>query len=198
MNEKLVAIFSAMTFAEIGAVVATGTYVALAAKEHAACWVFGMVGAALWAYAAFFYFDLYIDALLQLYYVGISVYGWYAWRKEATKTEKSLIIHRLNPQKHLLIISVGLLLSYLVGYLFDTYTAAASTYLDAFTTVFSIITTALVTRKVLENWIYWVIIDITYIYLYISREGYLFAVLSFVFIIISIFGYFNWRKKMKH
>jgi nicotinamide mononucleotide transporter len=185
----------AMTWVEIGAVVATFIYVILAAKENIWCWFFGIIGATLWAYAAYKFFDLYIDALLQLYYVFVSIYGWYEWTKGG-KENKELEISELTTKEHLKLIAGGIVLTLITGYFFGKYTAAASTYLDAFTTVFSIITTYLVTRKILGNWLYWVVIDTVYVYLYFSREGYLFALLNIVFVIISIIGYFNWRRKM--
>jgi nicotinamide mononucleotide transporter len=186
----------AMTWVEIGAVTATFIYVILAAKESIWCWIFGIVGAILWAYAAYNFFNLYIDALLQLYYVFVSIYGWYEWNRGGKKRDK-LEISRLSVEGHFKLIAGGFASTLIAGYFFGKYTAAASTYLDAFTTVFSIITTYLVTRKILENWLYWVVIDAVYIYLYFSREGYLFALLNVVFVGISVIGYFNWRRKME-
>jgi nicotinamide mononucleotide transporter len=184
-----------LTWVEMGAVAATFIYVILAAKESVWCWIFGIIGATLWAYAAYKFFDLYIDALLQLYYVFVSIYGWYEWTKGG-KGNKELEISELTTKEHLELITGGFALTLIAGYFFGKYTAAASTYLDAFTTVFSIIATYLVTRKILKNWLYWVVIDTVYIYLYFSREGYLFALLNIVFVGISIVGYFNWRRKM--
>ena len=198
-----------MTWVEVVAVLASGTYVVLAAKENIWCWFFGIIGAAMWAYAAYAFFGLYIDALLQLYYVGISIYGWQQWTKHSKsqheiiddlndfENSKNLNISKLSLNDNFKIIGGGLLLSFLVGFLFDKFTPAASTYLDAFTTVFSIITTALVTRKILDNWMYWIVIDSVYVYLYASRAGYLFALLNVVFVIISIFGFLEWKRRMK-
>jgi nicotinamide mononucleotide transporter len=106
-------------------------------------------------------------------------------------------ISTLKIKEHAVLIAGGFALTLVVGYFFGRYTAAASTYLDAFTTVFSILATYLVTRKILENWLYWIIIDTVYIYLYFSREGYLFALLNVVFVVVSVVGYLNWQKKKK-
>jgi nicotinamide mononucleotide transporter len=88
-------------------------------------------------------------------------------------------------------------LTVLIGYFFDKYTAAAATYLDAFTTVFSVIATVLVTRKILENWLYWIVIDLVFVYLYSQQGGYGFAFLNVIFTIVAIIGFQNW-KKMKN
>ncbi len=182
-----------MTWVEIFAVIANIIYVLLAAKENALCWPFGIIGAVLWSYAAYFTFNLQIDALMQLYYVLIAIYGWYEWNK-GTTVQKVLKISKLSIKEHFIIIIGGFVLTFLVGYFFDKYTSAAATYLDAFTTVFSIITTYLVTRKILENWLYWIVIDAAYVYLYYSRGGYLFVFLNIVFIIVAIIGYRNWLR----
>jgi nicotinamide mononucleotide transporter len=127
----------------------------------------------------------------------MGIYGWYAWTK-GFKNNASLPISQLKVQNHLIIIVGGFILTYLVGTFFKHYTDAVATYLDAFTTVFSIITTVLVARKILENWLYWIIIDAVYIYLYGSRGGYLFAFLNVVYVIIAIIGYVNWRNQLKN
>ncbi len=200
---EILSAINAMTWVEVVAVLSSGIYVVLAAKESVWCWIFGIIGAAMLAYAAYAYFDLYVDALLQIYYVGISIYGWYQWTRFSdnesnNQNAKALSITQLSFNQNIQIIIGGLILSFLVGFLFDKFTPAASTYLDAFTTVFSIITTALVTRKILDNWIYWIVIDTVYIYLYASREGYLFALLNVVFVIVSIFGYLEWKRKVNN
>jgi nicotinamide mononucleotide transporter len=68
---------------------------------------------------------------------------------------------------------------------------------DSFTTVFSIIATYMITKKVLENWLYWIVIDAVSIYLYLSRDLHLTSFLFMLYAIIAIFGYFSWLKKMK-
>jgi nicotinamide mononucleotide transporter len=57
-----------------------------------------------------------------------------------------------------------------------------------------VLTTWMVTRKVLENWLYWVVIDAVAIYLYIDRELYLTAVLMMIYVVLATAGYFMWRK----
>lgn len=183
-----------MTWIEVVAVITGIIYVILAAKENVWCWSFGIVSSVLSVYAMYVLFDLYIDAALYAYYVIIGFYGWYQWLYGSTE-KAELSINTWSMQQHLYTIGGGIALSLLVGYFFATYTAAAATYLDAFTTVFSIIATVMVTRKVLENWLYWIVIDAVYVYLYSSRGGYLFAFLMVIYTIIAIIGYYNWRKE---
>lgn len=178
---------------ETTAVVTGIIYVILAARENVWCWSFGIVSAALWSYAAFDFYDLYVDAILQLYYVFVGVYGWVQWDKKIENQQK-VNIQTLPIQQHGIYILVGLGLTLIVGYFFDKYTPAAATYLDAFTTVFALFTTYLVTQKILENWLYWIVIDSVYIYLYGSRGGYLFALLNIIFVLVAIVGFVRWQR----
>ena len=70
--------------------------------------------------------------------------------------------------------------------------------IDSFTTCFSIIATFLVVKKILENWIYWIIIDLVSIYIYFSRDLHLTSLLFLVYTVIAIIGYFNWKKKLQY
>lgn len=182
----------ALTWIEIGAVVFSLLYVVFAARARAICWIFGIIGCVLWAYAAFVLYDLWIDGLLQVFYVGISFLGIYQW-KYGGAAKKELGISSMSVQEHGMVIIGGLLLTVPIGYFFAEYTPAAATYIDAFTTVFSIICTFLVIQKKLENWLYWVVIDLVYIYLYVIRGGYLFALLFVLYVLIALRGYFAWK-----
>ena len=169
-------------------------YIILAARENIWCWFWGIISCSLWAVVSF-RGKLYADAVLQLYYVAISFWGIYEWKfKPQEENKEALPITRLTIQQHLKIIVIGILLSLPFGYFLKGYTDAAATYLDSVTSVFAIITTVLVARKILENWIYWIIIDGVYIYLYGSRGMLMTAVIMVIYVIISVFGYFNWRK----
>jgi nicotinamide mononucleotide transporter len=74
------------------------------------------------------------------------------------------------------------------------YTSAAWPFVDSFTAWASVISTVLVIRKVLENWLYWLVIDSISLYLYIDRGLYLTALLFAGYLVICVFGYLRWRK----
>ena len=168
-------------------------YVYLAARENAWCWAWGGVSCLGWAYVSFVQYDLWLDALLQVYYVGMSVYGLYHWKFNNTPNTPAAPVVRWSWRKHVVLLAIGIPLSVFVGYAFAELTPAAATYLDAFTTVFAILTTYLVARKVLENWLYWIAIDVALAYLYASRGAYLFAWLMWVYIGIAVWGWYRWR-----
>lgn len=173
-------------------------YVWLAARENPWCWAWGGVSCALWAYVSLTRYDLWLDALLQVYYVGMSVYGLLHWRIGTTGNEEPAApIVEWRWPRHLGLLVLGVPLSLLFGYGFATYTPAAATYLDAFTTVFALLTTYLVVRKVRSNWLYWIVIDLALAYLYASRGAYLFTGLMFVYVGIAAWGYWRWRPVLR-
>lgn len=145
-------------------------------------------------YALYFYFQLYAEVYLQVYYIGMAIYGYYTW-KYGSKDHTDKAIEIWSSKKHFILILVGFLLAFLLGTFLKNYTEAASTYLDSFTTTFAIIATFMTAQRILENWIYWIIIDAVSIYLYFDRGGYLFAILFVAYTIIAIYGFVNWRKQ---
>ena len=83
------------------------------------------------------------------------------------------------------------------GYYLQNGTEARLPYLDSFTTWSSVVTTYMVAKKILENWIYWLVIDSVSIYLYLDRELYFTALLFSIYIIIIFFGWFSWLKSYR-
>lgn len=181
------------TIFDWGSVIGALIYLILISRENPLGWFFGIIGCAFWAYAAFYQYQLYIDSGLQVFYILISFWGIYKWLYGgADKSE--LPISQLKWSEHAFIIGIGTVLSIVTGWLFSNYTEAAAPYWDAFTTVFSVITTIMVIFKKIDNWIYWFLIDSVYVVLYWSRGGYLFALLFIIYLIIVVRGYFNWKR----
>lgn len=190
MSEFLIIIKN--NFIEISAVIFSVIYVLLAAKKNIFCWYAAIVSVLLYFFICL---DsrLYAESGLQLFYLFMAFYGLYNWNK---KNETKIV--SINAKTHIKLIIIGLLLTFLLGYYLTVYTSAASPLIDSFTTIFSIIGTFMVARKILENWIYWIIIDIVSIQLYISRELYLTGLLFLIYSVIAIYGYFTWAKKFSY
>lgn len=169
-------------------------YVVLAAKENAWCWVWGIVSCGLWAYADFAKYNLWVDGILQLFYVGMGAWGLYTW-KFGGQAKKELLISKMDWKEHVKIIGIGLVLTVLFGFIFSKYTPTALPYEDSFITAFSILATILTVRKKLENWIYWMVTDTLAIFLFAARGAVFFSVVMLLYTIIAINGYFYWRKK---
>lgn len=186
----------AMPFIDWFVTITALIYVFLAAKENIWCWFFGIISCATWAYSTYYNYNLYLDAILNIFYVIMGFVGIYQW-KFGAKDQGALRISKMSTSLHMGILFGGLLLGYFYGYLFDEYTAASATYLDSITTVFAMITTFLVIQKKLENWLYWMGINSIYVYIYAKQGAYLFVVIMLIYIVIAIIGYQEWKQKMQ-
>ena len=173
-------------------------YIILAARENIWCWLFGIISCSLWGYVSF-NANLVADGWLQVFYVGISFWGIYEWKfqKQSIKDE-DLKVSELSLFQHFKIIAIGILISFPLVYFLQKYSFAEAIYLDSLTTVFAIIATFMVARKIIENWLYWIVIDVIYIYLYGSRGLWMLAVIMVIYIVIAVFGYFNWKKELRN
>jgi nicotinamide mononucleotide transporter len=195
MNE-IIQFFSQTTFnwnvVECVAVFFSILYVILAAKESIWCWGAGAISVSLYIYICFFA-KLYPETGLQVFYLFMAFYGYYHWDKK----EQSLQISEWSIGKYLFILVIGAILTFLMGFYFATYTNAKMPIVDSFTTVFSLFATYMVAKKILGNWLYWIVIDAVSVYLYFSRDLHLTSLLFIAYAIIAIFGYFSWIKKMK-
>ncbi len=165
-------------------------YVVFISFKHIAAWYFALVSSCIYVYLCFIS-QLYLETGLQFFYVAMAIYGWLQWKKQTTTDEQLIIKWELK--KHLINIVISSSLVLITGYLFDNYTKQANPYTDAFSTIFSLAATYMVTKKVLENWIYWIVIDAVCIYLFASRHLYMSSLLFFIYTIIAILGYFKWR-----
>ena len=166
-------------------------YIILAVKENIWCWGAALISVSLYIYICFSA-QLYPETGLQVFYFIMAIIGYYMWNKE-NKEE----IKEWSEIKHLLIILLGAILTFFMGFYFSTYTNSKMPIIDSFTTVFSIIATYMVIKKVLGNWLYWIVIDAISVYLYFNRDLHLTSLLFIAYTIIAIFGYFSWMKKMK-
>lgn len=188
--------WAAMSYWEYIAVALGLAYLLLAMKQSIWCWPAAFVGTSIYT-LLFWQGFLYMESLLNFYYLIMAIYGWYQWRSgqgesHQTKSEREIV--SWSWQKHSRWIAIAVIVSLVLGVIMDNYTDAKMAYLDTFTTVFSVMTTYMVTQKVLENWLYWVVVDAASIYLYL-QQGYLpTAGLFLVYTFLAIQGFVMWRR----
>jgi len=168
-------------------------YVILATKRLILCWIFALISSALYVYICFIS-KLYIETFLQVFYFGMGVLGWILWKKSSVENKE---IKTWGIRLNLINIILSGILTLGLGYFFKLNTDQASPFLDAFVTSFALSATLMITKKVHEGWIYFIVVDLVSIYLYASRELYLTSFLSIVYTIIAIFGWLAWLKAMK-
>ncbi|NJO87025.1 MAG: nicotinamide mononucleotide transporter [Lewinella sp.] len=168
-------------------------YVVLAARNNPWCWGFGALACLGWAYLDVMYYALYSDALLQVFYIGMSVWGYFSWR--AARQAPSRPIARMSKIDHFLLLAFGSLSGLLLGYTVSSFLPAAATYWDALTTTFSVGATVFLLKRKLENWAYWVVIDLAYVGIYFSRGAWLLAALMLVYTAVAVYGYCEWKRQ---
>ena len=177
---------------EIVAAILAIAYLILAMLEDIRCWVAWIISSLMYFFVMYSA-NLYMEALLQIFYIFIGLYGLYQWRFKADKKD-ALKITTWSVKNHLIVISALVFLTSLSGYILMIYTAAASPFIDAFTTWGAIAASYLVAKKILENWFYWFVIDFVSVFLFISRELYPTALLFIVYLVLVVIGYSAWRK----
>jgi len=187
MLDKLLTFLQIGSLLEFTAMLLAIAYLLLAIKQHRSCWYAAFVSTALYTYL-FWDVSLLMESALNVFYMVMAVYGWWHWQRD----EKPLAISRWSPQKHAVAVAVILLLSLVSGGLLEANTTAALPYLDSFTTWASVITTFMVANKVLENWLYWIVIDAASIYLYMDRGLNITAMLFVVYVMLAMWGYRQW------
>lgn len=188
--------FSQLPLWELLAVTSALIYVVLAARENSWCWPAAMLSTVI--YTVIFY-DVYLwsDSLLQVYYLLMAVYGWYCWRPVAAQHKLVTPTASQPIQSWPLAVHIKAILGLsitagILGWIMARYSPTSFPYLDALTTVFAVFTTYLVAKKVLENWLYWIVIDALSIYLYIEKDLTPTAILFILYVIIATYGYLKW------
>jgi nicotinamide mononucleotide transporter len=186
---------AAMSSWEIVAVVLAVAYLVLAIRQNIWCWAAAFASTAI--YLVLMYRALlYMESALQVFYLGMAVYGWYHWR-HGPGPDHSLPVSRWPPAWHIAAMVTVLLATLISGRLLSEFSSAAMPYIDSFTTWGAIVATIMVTRKILENWLYWFVIDSVSIYLYVNRELYLTALLFAGYLVLIVVGYLSWRKDLQ-
>ena len=176
---------------ELAAVILAISYLLLAIRQNILCWAAALLSSGLYCFI-FFSVELYFESVLQVFYIAMAVYGWISWKGNNQAEGKGLAVSSLSLQTNLIFIFTIVLLTIISAHIFNK--NSILDYLDAFTTWGAIIATFMVTKKILENWIYWIIIDSVAIFLYLKKDLYLTAALFAAYILIALVGYIAWYR----
>lgn len=171
-------------------------YLVLAIRESLWCWPAAFVASVL-SVVVLYEARLFSESALNVFYAAMAVYGWYQWRfgrRPNVPPSGRLRIAKWPWRLHAVAIFGCLVVSVAVGAVMSGYTTAAFPYLDAFVTVSSVLTTYMVARKILENWVYWLVIDSLSLYLYVARGLYGYAALFALYLVLVVIGWYRWRR----
>jgi nicotinamide mononucleotide transporter len=166
----------------------------LAAKNVIWNWPLAIISVI--AYGFIFYEKhLFADAGLQLYFLAMNIYGWYHWSKASPLNNLAPVVRITKRQILLSVLGVTVVTVFLGSVL--KYTTASYPYLDSFCAACSVVAQVLLARKVLENWLVWVFVDIIYVGIYIFKDLHITAVMYGIYIPIAILGYIDWKKELR-
>lgn len=182
-----------MSPVEITAVGFALAYILLAMRQSRLCWIAACISAAIYL-VLFAEVKLYMEAGLQLVYIAMAVLGWVFWGKDGTEDTLAVTTRPLHFHLVALMgITVG---AACTGFLLSNFTDAARPYVDSTTTVAAIVCTWMVTRKILENWLYWIAINAVSAWLFMDRGLNLTSGLFVLYILLSIAGFMAWRQTL--
>jgi nicotinamide mononucleotide transporter len=170
-------------------------YLLLAIQQNIWCWLCAAVSSAIFAFL-FFNVRLYMEAVLNIFYFAMAIYGWHTWSSGRSEGQGLAVVvwsHRV----HFMALAIVVAVSLGSGYMLDTRTDAAFPYIDSITSWGAVWATYLVARKVLENWWYWLVIDATMIFVFWAKGLELTAVLYILYLLMIPIGLLNWTRSYR-
>jgi nicotinamide mononucleotide transporter len=175
----------------VGAALAIA-YLLLALKQNKLCWFAWIASSILYLYVMY-QAGLYMELLLQVFYLCMGFYGLSQWSKTINNNQNTYV-DLWSIGNHIFAISLVIVLSFLSGTLLSNFSNAALPFIDAFTTWGAIVASYMVAKKILENWIYWFVIDFISVFIFASRGLYFTSALFVTYLVIIYFGYKSWSK----
>lgn len=165
----------------------------LSTRQNILSWPTAIVNVSLYT-LVFYQGRLYGQMGLQLVYLALSVYGWYQWL-HGGEQHGALRVRRASPR---LLIGLGVLnlAAFLALAAILRQTDAALPWLDALLTTTSLVAQWMMTRKILENWVLWIALDLVYVPMFISQRLYATAMLYAAFLVLAVMGVLEWRRSL--
>jgi nicotinamide mononucleotide transporter len=182
------------TLLEVTGVITGLLCVYLAAKNNIWNWPIAVISVGIYI---FIFFDarLYADMGLQVYFMAMNFYGWYYWSRKPENEKKAPVLLITKKEVILSVIAV-IIFTYILGSILK-YTPASYPYIDSFCTACSLVAQVFLARKVLENWLIWIFVDIIYVGVYVFKGLHLTAIMYAIYVGIALLGYIDWRKDYK-
>lgn len=185
-----------LSYVEGVAVVTSFLCVWFYTRQNVWSWPLTIVSAVLYIFV-FFQARFYAQMVLQGVYIIISIYGWYQWLYGGAQ-HSALKVSRVTRATALVLAGIVVVGTGVVAYVLATYTTnAAIPFWDALTTVMSLTAQWMLAKKILENWLVWIVADIIYVGMFVYQGLYLTAILYAGFLVLAILGFLAWRKSMR-
>lgn len=165
----------------------------LSTRENIWSWPTAIVNVALYS-VLFFREKLYADMGLQVIYLLLSFYGWYEWLYGG-ENRGELHVSRITPRLAAILAVAGAAGAVGLGTILHRNTDASLPYLDATLSVFSLIAQWMMTRKLLENWVLWTVLNVVYVWMFLFLKHLNFTAFQYaVFLVLAVVGFRDWRR----
>jgi len=171
-----------------------------ATRANILTWATGILNE-VFLFILFYQVQLYADMFLQVYFLIITLYGWYNWNKKSIENK----IINLNIRIKLLILAIIIICSLISGIIFTKIhlylptffkIQAAYPFVDSFVMVSSVIATVLLAKKKIENWYLWITVNVICVILYYKKGIYFLSLEYFIFLGLACYGFCNWKKQL--
>lgn len=172
-------------------------YIFFSIRRSILTWPTGLLTSVLYI-VVFFRSGFYADMGLQVYYVGISIYGWFYWLKGKEKQNSLKVPIQKTSIKLWGILSAATALIYaLILFILLKFTDSQVPFMDSLTTALSIVATWMLARKYIEHWVIWIFVDTFSSGLYIYKNLWPTVFLFLFYTMMAFVGYFEWKKDLK-
>ena len=168
----------------------------LSTREKISSWPVAIINVGIFFFV-FWKAKLYADAVLQIVYLLLSVYGWYEWLFGGVNKAR-LEVSRARMRDWVILVPLAIAFAIGLGTFLARHTDSPVPYLDASLTATSLVAQWMMTRKQLENWVIWIAADIVYVPTFLARHLPSTAVQYAVFLVLAVMGYVSWRKSLAH
>lgn len=166
----------------------------LSTREKISSWPAAIINVGIFFFV-FWKAKLYADAVLQIVYLLLSVYGWYEWLFGGANHAR-LDVSRARMRDWAILVPLAIVFAIGLGTFLARHTDSPVPYLDASLTATSLVAQWMMTRKQLENWVIWIVADIVYVPTFLARHLPSTAVQYAVFLVLAVMGYVSWRKSL--
>jgi len=186
-----------MHYIELFATVTGFLYIIYTIRERILLWLFGIISSALYVWV-FYRNSLYAYSVLYVYYVIIGFYGWYNWSRQIKGDLSSgrLAIRKASVSVLVSCITVIILFAIPVYFLLKKYTETDIAWLDALLSSGGMVATWMLTQKYIEQWIFWIIIDVLTCSLMIYKGLFPSSILFLAYALLALKGFITWKKEL--
>ena len=139
---------------------------------------------------------IYADAAMQLYYVAAGIYGLFVWLRGEKRSEKRVDIQHTPKQWIFSLVAVYVVLHLSLYFLLTEFTDSRVPLFDSMSTALSIVAMWMLSRKLVEQWLVWLVVDMISVGLYLYKGIPITAMLYMLYCALAVAGYMRWRKQV--